>query len=68
MGSCRCEMLNVMSGAVASDYARDHLDEVRSGGRGRKVFRCPDTGVTWMQDIAASGYDADSIVLRRSPR
>lgn len=68
MVTCRCEVLNVMSGAVASDYARQHLDPVRSPGNGRVLYRCPETGIGWSQDRAAHGVDDETVVLRRDAR
>ena len=68
MDACRCEVLNVMSGAVATDYARAHLDQVRSDGTGRVAYRCPQTGISWSQDRAAHGVDDETIVLRRDAR
>ena len=68
MVTCRCDVLNVMSGAVATDYARHHLDQVRSTGNGRVVYRCPETGITWSQERAPYGVDADAIMLRRDTR
>jgi hypothetical protein len=66
--ACRCEILNVMSGAVATDYARTHLDPVRSSGNGRTSYVCPETGIGWTQDRAAHGLDDQTIVLRRDSR
>lgn len=68
MVTCRCEVLNVMSGAVATDYRRAHLDEVRSSGLGRRVFRCPETGIHWTEDRRAEGYGDEVAVLRRNQR
>lgn len=62
---CRCTVLNNLSGAVATDYARKHLDPTRTDGLGRQVHRCPDTGVTWTEERSASGYGDDVVVLRR---
>jgi hypothetical protein len=66
--TCRCEVLNVMSGAVATDYARTHLDTVRSTGNGRVVYRCPETDIGWTQERAVHGIDDQTIVLRRDVR
>ena len=66
MGTCRCEVLNVMSGAVATDYVRTHLDEVRATGNGRVLYRCPDTGIGWTRDSKAAGYGDEVVVLRRN--
>jgi hypothetical protein len=67
MGECRCEVLNVMSGAVATDYLRVHLDRVRTNGRGRVLYRCPDTGIGWTEDRRAEGHGDEVVVLRRDP-
>jgi hypothetical protein len=68
MGTCRCEVLNVMSGAVATDYTRLHLDQVRTTGNGRMLYRCPDTGISWTEDRKAEGYGDEVVVLRRNKR
>lgn len=65
---CRCEVLNNLAGAVARDYTRKHLDQLRVDGLGRTVHRCPDTGVDWTEERSASGYGDDVIVLRRVAR
>jgi hypothetical protein len=65
---CRCAVLNNLSGAVASDYVRRHLDRTRTDGLGRVVHRCPDTGVDWTEEHSASGYGEDVLVLRRNLR
>jgi hypothetical protein len=66
--TCRCEVLNVMSGAVATDYVRTHLDPVRSTGNGRVVYQCPETRISWTQERAAHGVDDRTVVLRRDVR
>jgi hypothetical protein len=66
--SCRCAVLNNLSGAVAAEYARRHLDRSRTDGLGRTIHRCPDTGVDWTEEHSASGYGADVVVLRRALR
>ena len=68
MSACRCDVLNVMSGAVATDYLRGHLDQVRDSGYGRVLYRCPDTGINWVQDRRAEGYGDEVVVLRRDSR
>lgn len=65
---CRCTVLNNLSGAVASDYVRRHLDHARTDGLGRSVHRCPETGVDWTEERSASGYGDDVLVLRRNLR
>jgi hypothetical protein len=62
---CRCEVLNVMSGDVARDYARTHLDPVRTDGMGRSVLRCEPTGLEWVEEVEAGGYNPNTLVLRR---
>ncbi len=68
MVPCRCEVLNVMSGAVARDYARSHLDHMRTDAMGREVHRCPELGVEWFEERSASGYAENVHVLRRNVR
>lgn len=63
---CRCTVLNVMSGAVAEEYTRLHLDVDRTDGMGRRVHRCRETGVTWIEERRPSAYDEEAVVLRRS--
>jgi hypothetical protein len=65
---CRCEVLNVMSGAVARDYSRTHLVKVRLDGMGRAVHRCEESGIEWTEDHRATGYGDDVTVLRRITR
>jgi hypothetical protein len=65
---CRCAVLNNLSGDVADDYARKHLDRVATDGLGRPVHRCPDTDVTWTEERSAHGYGEDVVVLRRLAR
>lgn len=68
MVDCRCDVLNVMSGDVARDYTRRHLDELRVDGMGRSVYRCPETGIGWTEQRTSSGYGDDVRVLRRTDR
>lgn len=68
MQTCRCNVLNVLSGEVAQDYVRGHLEAVRVDGVGRPVHRCPQTEVEWAEDKSPDGYAEDTIVLRRVPR
>jgi hypothetical protein len=65
---CRCEVLNNLSGAVAADYVRKHLDHERTDGLGRAIRRCAETGVVWTEERSATGYGDDVFVLRRSVR
>lgn len=67
MVDCRCEMLNVMSGDVARDYAGVHLQPARVDGMGRNVLRCPTTDLEWVEetDSEAGSYAANAVVLRR---
>lgn len=65
MESCRCELLNVLSGAAAQDYLRGHLAAERTDGLGRQVHRCPRTEVEWVADRGPDGYAEDVLVLRR---
>jgi hypothetical protein len=65
---CRCEVLNVLSGEVARDYLRTHLERDRLDGMGRTVHRCEGSGVEWVEDRSGSGYGDDVTVLRRLTR
>ena len=67
MVSCRCEVLNVMSGEVAREYLRAHLEHGRTDGMGRSVHRCAETDVEWIEERSQSGYGEDVTVLRRVP-
>ncbi|MFO7961458.1 MAG: hypothetical protein R6U94_10975 [Nitriliruptoraceae bacterium] len=55
-----------MSGDVASEYLRYHLEVERTDGMGRRVHRCADSGVSWIEERRPSGYGGDVIVLRRA--
>lgn len=68
MTTCRCEVLNVMSGDAALDYVRQHLDQVRSDGQGTTYYRCPDTGIAWAEEPAPDTYAGESRRLRRTDR
>jgi hypothetical protein len=68
MVECRCEVLNNMSGDVARDYVRHHLDQTRSDGQGRTYLRCPVSGVGWVEERAPSAYGDDTRRLRRLDR
>ena len=65
---CRCEVLNTLSGVVAAEYAREHLDPADTDGLGRTIHRCPDTGVDWTEERSAAGYGDEVIILRRHQR
>ncbi len=65
---CRCEVLNVMSGDGVDEYAREHLDAVRSDGQGRTYYRCPDTGVGWAEERAPGAFVGGARRLRREDR
>ena len=68
MVQCRCDVLNVMSGEVARDYVRTHLQPSRADGMGRDVHRCAETGQEWVEDRSGSGYRDDVMLLRRLSR
>lgn len=68
MGTCRCEVLNVLSGDVARDYVRVHLQQERHDGMGRTVHRCDESGVEWVEERHLGGYADDATVLRRLTR
>lgn len=65
MITCRCEVLNVMSGDVARDYARVHLQQSRTDGMGRPVLRCQETDMEWVEERTGAGYGDDVMLLRR---
>ena len=65
MGTCRCEVLNVLSGALANDYLDGHLQQVREDGLGRTVHRCEASDVEWLEEHRSSGFDDEVTVLRR---
>lgn len=64
--TCRCRVLNVMSGEVARDYARTHLQRHRVDGMGRTVHRCPTTEIEWVEERRLGGYGDDVQVLRHA--
>jgi hypothetical protein len=68
MDVCRCEQLNVLSGDVARELRKRHLEPAGADGMGRAVHRCPDTGIEWLEEREAVGYSGDAIVLRRRLR
>ncbi|MEX2562486.1 MAG: hypothetical protein WD358_04450 [Nitriliruptoraceae bacterium] len=68
MQECRCRHLNVLSGAVAHDYARLHLEQRKTDGMGRRVLSCPDLHVEWVEEREPAGYGDDVVVLRRLTR
>ncbi len=65
MERCRCELLNVMSGAVARDYAASHLEHRRVDGMGRNILGCRDSEVEWLEERRPNAYADDVLVLRR---
>ncbi len=65
MGTCRCAILNGLSGALARDLLDKHLREVRTDGMGRTVYLCEDSEVEWLEERQRVGYDDDVSVLRR---
>lgn len=65
---CRCDVLNQLTGEVARDYARHHLDDVRVNGMRETTYRCPETGVTWVEVRAPASYGEDVRRLRRLDR
>ncbi|MCC5950171.1 MAG: hypothetical protein JJT89_17100 [Nitriliruptoraceae bacterium] len=68
MASCQCEVLNVLSGALAQEYLTGHLDHHRTDGMGRAVHRCTVTEVTWVEERRPSAYGDSVTVLRRLDR
>lgn len=65
MVTCRCTVLNLMSGEVATSYLRTHLEHTRTDGMGRNVHTCAQTGTAWLEERELRGYGDDVVVLRR---
>ncbi|MEX0705988.1 MAG: hypothetical protein WD575_03235 [Nitriliruptoraceae bacterium] len=68
MSDCRCRSLNVVSGDLAGDLVRAHLQHRRTDGMGRAVHVCPDTDTEWVEERDPTGYGEDVVVLRRRNR
>lgn len=68
VGTCRCQVLNMMSGEVAREYVRVHLHFERVDGMGRQVYRCSETDVMWVEERRSGGYGEDTTVLRHVAR
>lgn len=62
---CRCEMLNHLSGASARDYARQHLDMVRETPGRTTTYRCPETGIDWIEERRPGDGEPPERRLRR---
>lgn len=62
--NCRCQVLNVLSGALAVDYLNGHLG-AKDADSNRRVHVCPSTGVQWIEDRSAPTYASSIRVLRR---
>lgn len=63
--TCRCEVLNNLTGEQAADYARHHLEVTRADTGRVTTFRCPDTGIEWVEERAPTAYDESTRRLRR---
>lgn len=68
MVTCRCAVLNNLTGDSAADYARHHLDVVREHAGRTTTYRCPDTGIEWVEERAPTAYDDNTRRLRRMGR
>lgn len=68
MATCRCEILNVLSGDLARDLLDHHLRESRTDGMGRTIHLCEDSDIEWLEEHQRSGYDDHVTVLRRVSR
>lgn len=66
--TCRCEVLNNLTGDAAVEYARRHLDKTRSEPQGRVHYRCVETGIGWIEEPAPNGYGDSQRRLRRASR
>lgn len=64
--TCRCQVLNVLSGDLALDYLNGHLGAADADSN-RRVHVCPTTGVQWIEDRSAPQYASSTRVLRRLP-
>lgn len=62
---CRCAMLNALSGPAASDYARLHLDITREVLGRTTTYRCPETGIEWVEERTPTAFNDDTRRLRR---
>lgn len=56
---CRCELLNTLGGRAATDYARQHLDTVRTDQTGTQVLTCPLTGIAFTLEALGGPYGGD---------
>jgi hypothetical protein len=65
MVTCRCDVLNVLSGDAARDYLAAHLIRLGTDGMGQTVHRCSVTSIEWIEERTPGGYADDVTVLRR---
>lgn len=63
--TCRCSVLNNLTGEQAADYARHHLDVTRADTGRVTTYRCPETGIEWVEERAPTAYDDSTRRLRR---
>ncbi len=68
MVTCRCQVLNVMTGEAAVEYAQEHLELTRSDDQGRTYHRCPTTQVGWVQEPPPGPVSGEAIQLRRTDK
>lgn len=63
--SCRCALLNNLSGPAASDYARLHLHVLRDGAGRVTTYTCPETGIEWVEERSPTAFNDQTRRLRR---
>lgn len=68
MVTCQCAVLNNLTGQQAADYAHHHLDVTRAHTGRVATYRCPETGIEWVEERAPNAYDDQTRRLRRMGR
>lgn len=58
-------MLNALSGQAATEYSRYHLDVTREVAGRVTTYRCPDTGIEWLEERSPTAFNDDTRRLRR---
>lgn len=66
--TCRCAVLNNLTGDAAAEYARRHLDVTRETPGRTIQYRCAETGIDWIEETAPNAYDHTVRRLRRLGR
>ena len=65
MVTCRCAVLNNLTGEQAAEYARHHLEVTRADTGRTTTYRCVETGIEWVEERAPTAYDDQTRRLRR---